>query len=180
MSVLRACFARGLTRARERYATFAIERTIPASSASQPFESPVASSRAASSHARHAHVVLLSRSFIDTHTHAPTIKCVRPTTCPTDRILDVTRTRPLAPSLHNTSPAVDARRRRPPRTLHAHTRAYASFARAHARTSHHPTSIRPVARLRSPPPIASALTQRSPRTHRATASVVVRTHERRA
>jgi hypothetical protein len=120
-------------RARARRATRAIERTIPASSASQPFESPVAFSRAASFHAHHARLVLFARSFIDTH--AP---CVRPTES-TPRHPDATLR--AVPSHHT------ARRRRPPPTPAAHTtrtRAHASFAHAHAHTSHHPTSIRPV------------------------------------
>jgi len=79
--------------------------------------------------------------LIHTHTHHSLRRHVRPTTCPTDQTLDVTTTRPLA--RHFTSPAADARRRRPPRTPHAHARTHLPRTPT-KRTSHHPTSIRPV------------------------------------
>lgn len=160
--------SRAVRRARERYATFAIERTIPASSASQPFESPVASSRAASSHARHAHVVLLARSFIDTHTRTHYHRThhlnvsdrprVRPTESSTSRRRDPSRRRFTTHRPPSTS-AADARRAH---YTHTHARTHPSRAPTHA---HRTTRRRFVRLLASDRPRRSPA--HSPRGHRA-------------
>ena len=168
-----ARFARGTT-ARARFT-----RRLPSNgrsrrtSANQPFESSVALSRAASSHARHAHVVLLARSFIDTHTHAHT-HYVMTRTCPTDRVSDrprvrptkrSTTTRPLArrrvTSHRPPTPAADARR-----AHHTHTRVRISRARP---LNAHRTTRRRFVRYTRPiaPADPSAETRTHTRGHRA-------------